>query len=81
MRFHPILHFWRLHAGLDFGGPCGTPVYAAAGRRRSSGRLGRWVRQPLVIDHGLVRGVGLATTYNHLTSFVRTRRARHRAAS
>jgi murein DD-endopeptidase MepM/ murein hydrolase activator NlpD len=30
MRFHPTLHYSRLHAGVDFGVPIGTPVYAAA---------------------------------------------------
>ena len=30
MRFHPVLHYTRLHAGVDFGVPIGTPVYAAA---------------------------------------------------
>ena len=30
MRFHPVLHYTRLHAGVDFAVPIGTPVYAAA---------------------------------------------------
>ena len=30
MRFHPVLHYTRLHAGVDFGVPVGTPVYSAA---------------------------------------------------
>ena len=30
MRFHPVLHYNRLHAGVDFAVPIGTPVYAAA---------------------------------------------------
>lgn len=30
MRFHPVLHYTRLHAGVDFAVPVGTPVYAAA---------------------------------------------------
>jgi len=72
MRFHPIFHVWKLHSGLDFGVPCGTPVHAAAsGDIISAGWSGGYGNH-LVIDHGLVRGVGLATTYNHLTSFART---------
>lgn len=31
MRFHPVLHYNRLHAGVDFAVPVGTPVYASAG--------------------------------------------------
>ena len=30
MRFHPTLRYNRLHGGVDFGAPTGTPIYAAA---------------------------------------------------
>lgn len=72
LRFHPIWHQWRLHAGRDYGAPCGTPVYAAAdGEIISAGVAGGYGNQ-LVIDHGVHRGVSLATTYNHLQSFAKT---------
>ena len=29
-RFHPVLHYTRLHGGTDFAAPVGTPIYAAA---------------------------------------------------
>jgi murein DD-endopeptidase MepM/ murein hydrolase activator NlpD len=76
LRYHPILHIWRLHSGIDFGIPCGTPVYAAAaGTIISAGWAGGYGNR-IVIDHGIVRGVDLATTYNHLTSIVAGGRVR-----
>jgi murein DD-endopeptidase MepM/ murein hydrolase activator NlpD len=72
MRFHPILHYWRMHTGQDFAVPCGTPVHAAAsGRIVSTGWAGGYGNE-ITIDHGRLNGRGLATTYNHLSRFVRT---------
>ena len=63
MRHHPVLRFTRLHAGIDFAAPPGTPILAAgAGRVIEAGRnggYGRWVK----IGH---EG-GLATGYAHLS--------------
>jgi murein DD-endopeptidase MepM/ murein hydrolase activator NlpD len=72
MRWHPILHKWMLHDGLDWGIPCGTPVYAAAPGDiiRAGWRASGWGNQ-VVIDHGIHRGVDLVTTYNHLSSIVK----------
>lgn len=71
-RYHPILHYWRLHAGRDFGGACGAPVRAAASgtvvAANGVGASGGYGNQ-LVIDHGVQDGVNLVTTYNHLQSF------------
>jgi murein DD-endopeptidase MepM/ murein hydrolase activator NlpD len=72
MRFHPIKHIWKLHTGRDFGVPCGTPVRAAAAGEIISAGWGGGYGNRIVIDHGLVRGVGLASTYNHLTRLVRS---------
>jgi murein DD-endopeptidase MepM/ murein hydrolase activator NlpD len=70
LRYHPILHIWRLHSGIDFGVPCGTPVYAAAaGDVISAGWAGGYGNR-IVVDHGYLRGGDLATTYNHLTRIV-----------
>ena len=70
LRFHPILHIWRMHTGLDFGGACGTPIYAAGpGTIISAGWAGGYGNR-VVIDHGLVSGVDLATTYNHMVRIV-----------
>jgi murein DD-endopeptidase MepM/ murein hydrolase activator NlpD len=72
LRFHPILHYWRMHTGQDFAVACGTPVHAAAsGRIVSHGWAGGYGNE-ITIDHGRLNGKGLATTYNHLSRFVRT---------
>jgi murein DD-endopeptidase MepM/ murein hydrolase activator NlpD len=72
MRYHPILHYWRMHTGQDFAVACGTPVHAAAsGRIVGAGWAGGYGNR-ITIDHGRLNGKGLATTYNHLSRFVRT---------
>jgi murein DD-endopeptidase MepM/ murein hydrolase activator NlpD len=70
MRLHPILHYWKLHDGTDFGIPCGTPVYAAAPGRITAEYYNGGYGNRVILDHGWVHGVSLQTSYNHLTSFV-----------
>lgn len=64
MRLHPIDHVWRLHAGTDLRGSCGTPIYAAAaGTVVSAAGSGVSKQRDLVsIDHG----GGLSTNYMHM---------------
>ncbi|HKG51142.1 MAG TPA: peptidoglycan DD-metalloendopeptidase family protein [Actinomycetales bacterium] len=69
-RFHPILHYWRLHAGMDYGVGCGTPVHASADGQVISAGWGGGYGNRIVVNHGLVRGVSLSTTYNHLSRIV-----------
>ena len=72
MRFHPIDRVWRLHSGRDYAAPCGTPIKAAAaGVVIESGYRGGYGNR-VVIDHGVIGGVHLATSYSHLES-IRTR--------
>jgi murein DD-endopeptidase MepM/ murein hydrolase activator NlpD len=69
MRQHPITGEYKLHDGTDFGAGCGTPVRAAAaGRVVRAAALTGYGNQ-VALDHGRARGVGLATSYSHLTSF------------
>lgn len=69
MRFHPILHYWRLHAGTDMRAYCGDPLYAAR-----SGTV-QWAKgvpglgNQVLIDHGFVSGKSLMTSYNHMSGF------------
>jgi murein DD-endopeptidase MepM/ murein hydrolase activator NlpD len=64
MRHHPVLHRWRLHNGVDFAAPPGTPVLAvdegvvlSAGWSGASGRL-------VKVDHGTY-----VAGYAHLSKF------------
>ena len=63
LRHHPVLGFTRLHAGVDFAAPPGTPVLAAGAgsvvEAGPNGGYGRWVK----ISHD----GGLATGYAHMS--------------
>jgi murein DD-endopeptidase MepM/ murein hydrolase activator NlpD len=61
MRFHPILHRTRLHAGVDFGAPYGSPIRAAGDGIVISARYSQSFGNMVVIDHGN----GLSTLYAH----------------
>ncbi|GIG36170.1 M23 family metallopeptidase [Cellulomonas pakistanensis] len=70
MRLHPILGYYRLHAGIDLRTYCGTPIYAA---REGTVQWARWrsgFGNQVMVDHGLYNGSSLMTSYNHMTSFV-----------
>jgi len=68
MRYHPILHYYKLHTGTDFGVPSGAAVSAArAGTVIQSYFNGAYGNR-VVVDHGYLNGVYLVTTYNHLSS-------------
>jgi murein DD-endopeptidase MepM/ murein hydrolase activator NlpD len=63
LRHHPVLGFTRLHAGVDFAAPTGTPVLAAgAGRVVEAGPRGGYGRWVLISHDG-----GLATGYAHMS--------------
>ncbi|MGE0024226.1 MAG: M23 family metallopeptidase [Hyphomicrobium sp.] len=52
LRLHPLLNERRLHTGVDWAAPTGTPVTAAGkGRVISAGREGFYGNK-VVIDHG-----------------------------
>lgn len=70
MRHHPILGFSKMHQGVDFGAPKGTPIYAA-GRgvvemAAPFGAYGNYIR----IRHN----TEIATAYAHLSRFAKDTR-------
>jgi murein DD-endopeptidase MepM/ murein hydrolase activator NlpD len=65
MRFHPILGYSRMHQGVDFAAPMGTPVFAAGDgtvtRVGPSNGYGNFIE----IQHN----EQYATAYGHLSAF------------
>lgn len=65
MRRHPVLGYTKMHKGIDFAAPIGTPIYAAAdGTVERAGRFssyGNYVR----IKHSSK----LSTAYAHVSRF------------
>ncbi len=65
MRIHPLLGYSKMHKGVDFGAPPGTPVFAAGDgvieRMGWWGGYGKYMR----IRHGN----DMATAYGHLSRF------------
>lgn len=70
MRFHPILRVWKLHDGTDFGTGCGAPIRAAAGGRVLQTYYNGGYGNRVILNNGSMRGVGVVTTYNHLTRWI-----------
>lgn len=66
-RRHPILGYTRMHRGVDFAAPPGTPVYAAGnGRVVSVGRNGGYGRYIRIRHNGKY-----STAYAHLLRYAR----------
>lgn len=63
MRWHPILNYSRMHQGVDFAAPTGTPVLAAANGRVVKAGWGGGYGNVVHIDHGK----GTITRYAHLS--------------
>lgn len=69
-RTHPIYGYYSLHDGVDFGAGCGSPLYASAPGTVVSRYWNSVYGNRLILDHGYQRGVGVASIYNHATSYV-----------
>jgi murein DD-endopeptidase MepM/ murein hydrolase activator NlpD len=65
MRMHPVLGFMRMHKGVDFATPVGTPVYAAGDGTITVVGVKHGYGLYLRIDHSSK----LATAYAHLSRY------------
>ncbi|WP_448059623.1 peptidoglycan DD-metalloendopeptidase family protein [Cellulomonas hominis] len=69
MRLHPILGYYRLHAGIDLRSHCGNPLYAARAGTVQWARLRSGYGNQVMVDNGYVNGNSLMESYNHMSSF------------
>ena len=62
-RIDPIYKTTKMHAGIDFTAPQGTPIYATAnGRVTTAGNTGNGYGNHVIINHGY----GYETLYGHM---------------
>jgi murein DD-endopeptidase MepM/ murein hydrolase activator NlpD len=64
MRYHPILHYTKLHTGIDFGRGDGF-VYAADNGVVIAVKTSPAYGLLTIIDHGTIRGRAITTMYAH----------------
>jgi murein DD-endopeptidase MepM/ murein hydrolase activator NlpD len=64
-RFHPVLHYTRLHGGTDFAAPVGTPIYAARDGSVQSASPSGCAGNMVILTHDQ----GWATRYFHLSKY------------
>ncbi|MBO1287956.1 M23 family metallopeptidase [Streptomyces sampsonii] len=67
-RQHPLSGVTKLHTGVDFPAPQGTPVTAAGPGTVTFAGLTQAYGNRVVIDHGKANGKRLQTTYSHLSA-------------
>jgi murein DD-endopeptidase MepM/ murein hydrolase activator NlpD len=67
MRYHPILHFTRMHTGVDWAAPIGTPIVAAGNGVVIKAQWDAGYGRRVEIQHAN----GYVTTYNHMSGFGR----------
>lgn len=66
MRYHPILHRYRMHTGVDIAAPEGTPIHAAGDGTVIVASYLNGYGYTVVIDHGR----GLTTLYGHCSELL-----------
>lgn len=68
MRLHPILGYYRLHAGTDLRTYCNNPIYAGASGTVQWARYRAGYGNQVMVNHGYWKGSSLMSSYNHLNS-------------
>jgi murein DD-endopeptidase MepM/ murein hydrolase activator NlpD len=69
MRYHPLLHYSRMHAGLDIGAAYGSPIVAAAdGTVVAAGWAGGYGREVRIAHAN-----GIISLYGHMSAIAAAR--------
>jgi len=64
-RFHPILHTWRAHKGVDYAAPTGTRIRATADGIVAFVGKGNGYGNVIMLEHQN----GISTVYGHMSAF------------
>ena len=67
MRRHPILGYYKMHTGVDWAAPIGTPIFAAGNGVVIKAQWDAGYGRRVEIQHAN----GYITTYNHMSGFAR----------
>jgi murein DD-endopeptidase MepM/ murein hydrolase activator NlpD len=67
MRYHPILRYAKMHTGVDWASPIGTPILAAGQGTVLKAEWDAGYGRRVEIQHKN----GYITTYNHMSGFAR----------
>jgi murein DD-endopeptidase MepM/ murein hydrolase activator NlpD len=68
-RINPVMHYYGLHDGDDFGAPCGTPIWAAGNGTVMSQYYSSVWGNRLYLNLGLINGRNVTVIYNHLSAY------------
>ena len=69
VRLHPIYKVRKMHYGMDFSAPVGTPVYATGDGQVTATKGSKRSRIGLGLNLKIDHGYGYETVYGHLNSF------------
>jgi murein DD-endopeptidase MepM/ murein hydrolase activator NlpD len=72
MRIHPIYGIAKMHYGIDFTAPQGTPIYATGDGVVTTAGVGTGTGNHVIIDHGY----GYETEYMHMVK-IKAREGQH----
>jgi len=70
LRRHPVMGTMRMHKGVDYAAPTGTPVMAAGDARVQFVGTQRGYGNVVILDHGR----GYTTLYGHMSRFANIQR-------